>query len=64
MDEHDTRLMTDVQYLAPLMAYFNPKQHPDSKVLTLDDGKCLLVPHGPQATHIVGDPMATSSPHV
>ena len=43
MDVHDTRLITDVQYLAPLMAYFSPKQHPDSKVLTLDDGKTFAL---------------------
>jgi len=39
MDVYNTSLITDVQYLAPLMAYFSPKQHQDSKVLTLDDGK-------------------------
>ena len=39
MDVHDTKLMTQVQYLAPLMAYFNPHLHSDAKVYTLDDGK-------------------------
>ena len=39
MDVHNTRLITDVQYLAPLMAYFNSKLGPDSKILTLDDGE-------------------------
>ena len=39
MDVHDTLLMTDVQYLAPLMAYFNSKLGGDSQVLTLDDGE-------------------------
>lgn len=39
MDVHDTSLITDVQYLAPLMAYFNSKLCKDSKVLTLDDGE-------------------------
>lgn len=43
MDVHDTTLMKDVQYVAPLMAYFNPKLHAHSKVLTLDDGKQLTV---------------------
>jgi len=43
MDVYKTRLITSVQYLAPLMAYFSPKQHPDSKVLTLDDGSQLTV---------------------
>lgn len=43
MDVHNTRLITDVQYLAPLMAYFNSKLGPDSKILTLDDGKQLTV---------------------
>ena len=43
MDVYKTRLITSVQYLAPLMAYFSPKQHPDSKVLTLDDGKYFTV---------------------
>ena len=38
MDVHDTKLMTEVQYLAPLMAYFNPHLSRDSKVLTLHDG--------------------------
>ena len=42
MDTHDTRLMTQVQYLAPLMAYFNPHLTRDSKVLTLDDGKLMI----------------------
>ena len=42
MDEHDTRLITDVQYVAPLMAYFNSKLHMDSKILTLDDGKYFI----------------------
>ena len=42
MDVHDTTLMTDVQYLAPLMAYFSPKLHRDSQVLTLDDGNCRI----------------------
>ena len=41
MDVHDTTLMKDVQYLAPLMAYFNPKLHAHSKVLTLDDGESI-----------------------
>ena len=39
MDVHDTKLMTQVQYLAPLMAYFNPHLTRKSKVSTLDDGK-------------------------
>ena len=43
MDVHDTNLITQVQYLAPLMAYFSPKLHNDSKVLTLDDGKHVFV---------------------
>ncbi|XP_078376887.1 plexin domain-containing protein 2-like isoform X5 [Oculina patagonica] len=43
MDTHDTKLMTQVQYLAPLMAYFNPHLKRDSKVLTLDDGSKLTV---------------------
>ena len=50
MDVYNTSLLTDVQYLAPLMAYFSPDHHPDSKVITLDDGikyiccdKCILV---------------------
>ena len=50
MDFYNTSLLTDVQYLAPLMAYFSPDYHPDSKVITLDDGnkylccdKCILV---------------------
>ena len=30
MDVHNTRLMTDVQYLALLMAYFNSKLTKDS----------------------------------
>ena len=38
MDVHNTKLITDVQYLAPLMAYFSSKLHVDSKVLTQDDG--------------------------
>ena len=38
MDFYNTSLLTDVQYLAPLMAYFSPDHHPDSKVITLDDG--------------------------
>ena len=38
MDTHDTKLITQVQYLAPLMAYFNPHLNRESKVLTLDDG--------------------------
>ena len=42
MDVHDTKLITDVQYLAPLMAYFNTKLHVKSKVLTLDDGKYFI----------------------
>ena len=41
MDTHDTKLMTQVQYLAPLMAYFNPHLKRDSKVFTLDDGRLL-----------------------
>lgn len=43
MDIHDTTLIKNVQYLAPLMAYFNPKLNAASKVLTLDDGKQLTV---------------------
>ncbi|XP_027057351.1 plexin domain-containing protein 2-like [Pocillopora damicornis] len=43
MDVHDTRLMTQVQYLAPLMAYFNPHLDKDSKVLTLHDESKLTV---------------------
>ncbi|XP_068670739.1 plexin domain-containing protein 2-like isoform X2 [Montipora foliosa] len=43
MDVHNTLLMTDVQYLAPLMAYFNSKLGGDSQVLTLDDGTKLTV---------------------
>ena len=43
MDVHDTKLMTQVQYLAPLMAYFNPHLGDDSKVSTLDDGKLIFV---------------------
>ena len=43
MDVHDTKLMTQVQYLAPLMAYFNPRLGDDSKVSTLDDGKLIFV---------------------
>ncbi|XP_015778705.1 PREDICTED: plexin domain-containing protein 2-like [Acropora digitifera] len=43
MDIHDTTLIKNVQYLAPLMAYFNPKLNSASKVLTLDDGKQLTV---------------------
>ena len=39
MDVHDTSLITDVQYLAPLMAYFNPRLYVNSTVLTLDDGE-------------------------
>ena len=39
MDVHDTSLITDVQYLAPLMAYFNPSLSLNSTVLTLDDGE-------------------------
>ena len=38
MDVHDTKLMTQVQYLAPLMAYFNPHLNKTSKVFTLEDG--------------------------
>ena len=38
MDVHDSKLITQVQYLAPLMAYFNPHLGHDSKVYTLDDG--------------------------
>ncbi|XP_020613913.1 plexin domain-containing protein 2-like [Orbicella faveolata] len=43
MDVHDTKLMTQVQYLAPLMAYFNPHLSKDSKVYTLDDESKLTV---------------------
>ncbi|XP_067056809.1 plexin domain-containing protein 2-like isoform X3 [Acropora muricata] len=43
MDVHKTSLITDVQYLAPLMAYFNPSLSVNSTVLTLDDGKQLTV---------------------
>ncbi|KAK2550302.1 Plexin domain-containing protein 1 [Acropora cervicornis] len=43
MDVHDTSLITDVQYLAPLMAYFNPSLSVNSTVLTLDDGEQLTV---------------------
>ncbi|KAM7447605.1 Plexin domain-containing protein 2 [Porites harrisoni] len=43
MDVYNTSLLTDVQYLAPLMAYFSPDYHPDSKVITLDDGLQLTV---------------------
>lgn len=43
MDFYNTSLLTDVQYLAPLMAYFSPDHHPDSKVITLDDGLQLTV---------------------
>ena len=39
MDVHNTRLITVVQYLAPLMAYFNFKLTKDSKVLALDVGE-------------------------
>ena len=39
MDVHDTRLLMDVQYLAPLMAYFDSRLGAESKVLTLDDGE-------------------------
>jgi len=39
MDVHDTSLITEVQYLAPLMAYFNPSLSVNSTVLTLDDGE-------------------------
>ncbi|XP_015767960.1 PREDICTED: plexin domain-containing protein 1-like isoform X2 [Acropora digitifera] len=43
MDVHKTSLVTDVQYLAPLMAYFNPSLSVNSTVLTLDDGEQLTV---------------------
>ncbi|XP_068742567.1 plexin domain-containing protein 1-like [Montipora capricornis] len=43
MDVYNTQLMTEVQYLAPLMAYFNSKLGGDSQVLTLDDGTKLTV---------------------
>lgn len=43
MDVHDTNLITEVQYLAPLMAYFDSKLGENSKVLTLDDGTKLTV---------------------
>lgn len=46
MDVHYTSLITDVQYLAPLMAYFSSKQDANSTnstVLTLDDGTRLTV---------------------
>ncbi|XP_015767952.1 PREDICTED: plexin domain-containing protein 2-like isoform X2 [Acropora digitifera] len=43
MDVHDTSLITEVQYLAPLMAYFNPSLSVNSTVLTLDDGEQLTV---------------------
>lgn len=41
MDVHDTSLITEVQYLAPLMAYFNPSLSVNSTVLTLDDGELV-----------------------
>ena len=41
MDVHDTSLITEVQYLAPLMAYFNPSLSANSTVLTLDDGELV-----------------------
>ena len=37
MDIQDTMLIKNVQYLVPVMAYFNPKLNAASKVLTLDD---------------------------
>ncbi|XP_078376908.1 plexin domain-containing protein 2-like [Oculina patagonica] len=43
MDTHLTKLMTQVQYVAPLMAYFDPHLQKSSKVLTLDDGSKLTV---------------------
>ncbi|XP_067056805.1 plexin domain-containing protein 1-like isoform X3 [Acropora muricata] len=43
MDVHVTSLITDVQYLAPLMAYFNPSLSVNSTVLTLDNGEQLTV---------------------
>ena len=45
MDFYNTSLLTDVQYLAPVMAYFSPDHHRDSKVITLDDGIKYLCCH-------------------
>ena len=39
MDELDTKFLTDVQYVAPLMAQFNPHLRESSDVLTNDDGQ-------------------------
>lgn len=39
MDTHDTTLITEVQYLAPLMAYFSSQMDENSKIYTLDDGR-------------------------
>ena len=57
MDVHVTSLITDVQYLAPLMAYFNPSLSVNSTVLTLDDGElvysvCLTMKKFTQPTEI------------
>ena len=41
MDVHNTSLITEVQYLAPLMAYFNLILSVNSAVLTLDDGELV-----------------------
>lgn len=43
MDTHDTTLITEVQYLAPLMAYFSSQMDENSKIYTLDDGTQLTV---------------------
>ena len=42
MDVYNTSLITDVQYVAPLMAYFSLDHHPDSQVTSLDDGMKYL----------------------
>ena len=33
--------MTEVQFIAPLMAYFNPKLNENASVLYYDDGKSI-----------------------
>ena len=38
MDVYNTFLITDAQYVAPLMAYFSLNHHPDSQVTSFDDG--------------------------
>ncbi|CAH3030563.1 unnamed protein product, partial [Porites evermanni] len=43
MDVYNTSLITDVQYVAPLTAYFSLDHHPDSQVTSLDDGSQLTV---------------------